>query len=334
MKKYKNLFKQVCEMRNLNKAYLKARRGKNGSEEVLRFTFNLETELIKLQEQLMKETYKTGEYRHFIIFEPKERKISALPFRDRVVHHAICSVISPIFERRFIHDSYACRKGKGTHEGIKRIQSFVRKSGEDYYLLKCDVSKYFQSVDGETLKKIVKQKIGDEKLLRLINHIIDSSDEGIPIGNLTSQLFANIYLNSLDEYLKYGLRIKSYIRYMDDFLIIKESKKELHNIKEQIRIFLFSLRLTLHPKKANIFPIRLGIDCLGYKIFKNHQLVRKSTVKRFIRNSKKKVNLYERSEINFDKLMETFNSWEAYMSHANSYALKNKIHKEYLKNVA
>jgi len=321
-------------MRNLNNAYLKARKGKNSSEEVLRFTFNLERELIRLQEQLINETYKTGKYRHFIIFEPKERKISALPFRDRVVHHAICSIISPIFEKRFIHDSYACRKGKWTHEGIKRIQSFIRKSGEDYYVLKCDVSKYFQSVDGEKLKTIIKQKIGDEKLLRLINHIIDSSEEGIPIGNLTSQLFANIYLNALDEYIKYELRIKCYIRYMDDFLIIEESKKDLHELKEQIKLFLISMRLTLHPKKANIFPIKLGIDCLGYKIFKSHRLVRKSTVKRFIKNSKKKMVLYERAEIDFNKLMETFNSWDAYMSHADSYALRNKIHKEYLKNVA
>lgn len=321
-------------MRNLNKAYLKARKGKNGSEEVLRFTFNLERELIKLQEQLMNETYKTGNYRHFTIFEPKERKISALPFRDRVVHHAICSIISPIFEKRFIHDSYACRKGKGTHEGVKRIQSFIRKSGENYYVLKCDVSKYFQSVDGKTLKTIIQEKIGDEKLLRLIDNIIDSSNEGIPIGNLTSQLFANIYLNSLDEYLKYDLRVKLYIRYMDDFLIIKESKKELNEDKEKIRAFLFSMKLTLHPKKANVSPISLGIDCLGYKIFKNHRLVRKSTVTRFIRNSKKKMILYEKNNIDFNKLMETFNSWDAYMSHADSYALKNKIHQEYLKNVA
>jgi len=334
MKKYKNLLKQVCEMRNLNKSYLKARKGKNSSEEVLTFTFNLETELIKLQEQLINENYKTGEYRHFIIFEPKERKISALPFRDRVVHHAICSIISPIFEKRFIYDSYACRKKKGTHEGVKRIQNFVRKSGEYFYVLKCDISKYFQSVNKERLKDIIKQKIADEKLLRLINHIIDSSDEGIPIGNLTSQLFANVYLNSLDEYIKYELRVRFYIRYMDDFLIIKESKKELHKIKEQIKLFLISLRLTLHPKKTNVFPIILGIDGLGYKIFKDYKLARKSTVKRFIKNSKKKINLYERSEISFDKLMETFNSWDAYMSHADTYALKNKIHEEYLKNVA
>jgi len=321
-------------MRNLNKSYLKARKGKNSSEEVLTFTFNLETELIKLQEQLINENYKTGEYRHFIIFEPKERKISALPFRDRVVHHAICSIISPIFEKRFIYDSYACRKKKGTHEGVKRIQNFVRKSGEYFYVLKCDISKYFQSVNKERLKDIIKQKIADEKLLRLINHIIDSSDEGIPIGNLTSQLFANVYLNSLDEYIKYELRVRFYIRYMDDFLIIKESKKELHKIKEQIKLFLISLRLTLHPKKTNVFPIILGIDGLGYKIFKDYKLARKSTVKRFIKNSKKKINLYERSEISFDKLMETFNSWDAYMSHADTYALKNKIHEEYLKNVA
>jgi len=333
MKTHKNLFKQVCEIKNLNKAYLKARKGKNGSEEVLEFTFNLEAELIKLQDELIKGIYKTGEYRHFIIFEPKERKISALPFRDRIVHHAICSIIGPIFEGKFIYDSYACRKGKGTHKGINRIQKFIRKTGDNHYVLKCDVSKYFQSVDKETLKLILRKKIADIKLLDLIDNIIDSSKEGIPIGNLTSQLFANIYLNNLDEYIKYELKIKYYVRYMDDFLIIKKSKEELNEDKEKIRVFLLSMRLTLHPKKANIFPIALGIDCLGYKIFDSYKLVRKTTVMRFIKNVKRKLKKYDFGVMDFDKLIESFNSWEAYMSHADSYALKKDLYQRYFKNV-
>jgi len=333
MKKKKNLFQEVCKYENLYNAYLKARRGKNGVAEVLKFTYNLEEELLKLQHELKNQTYKTGKYRHFIIFEPKERKISALPFRDRIVHHAVCSVIEPVFEKKFIYDSYACRKGKGTHAGANRLQKIFRRSGNNYYVLKCDVSKYFPSVNHEILKQIIREKIADKRLLHLLDNIIDSAEKGIPIGNLTSQLFANIYLNKLDEYIKYELRIKHYIRYMDDFVILHESKQYLHEVKEKINLFFASMKLTLHPKKANIFPITLGVDFLGYRIFNSHRLVRKSTVKRFLKNTKTKLRKYDSSVIEFDKLMESFNSWESYMSHANSYALKNDLYQGYFKNV-
>ncbi|MDP3026759.1 MAG: reverse transcriptase/maturase family protein [Nanoarchaeota archaeon] len=350
MKTYKNLFQEVCKFENLYTAYLKARRGKNNVAEVLEFTYNLENELFKLQDELRSQTYQTGEYRHFIIFEPKERKISALPFRDRVVHHAICYVIEQIFEKKFIYDSYACRKGKGTHAGANRLQMFIRNA-DNYYVLKCDVSKYFPSVNHEILKEVIREKIADKKLLQLLDRIIDSPQEGIPIGNLTSQLFANIYLNKLDEYVKYELKIKYYIRYMDDFVMLHESKKYLHEVKEKVRLFFISMRLTLHPKKADIFPIELGIDFLGYRIFNNHKLVRKSTVKRFLKNVKGKLKEYDYGSINFnrsempcitkntqkskifDKLMESFNSWEAYMDHGNSYNLKKSLHERYFKNV-
>jgi len=351
MKTYNNLFQEICRYENLYDAYLKARRCKNDIAEVLMFGYNLENELLKLQYELENQTYRTGKYRHFIIFEPKERKISALPFRDRIVHHAICSVIEPIFDLRFIYDSYACRKGKGTHAGADRIQKFIKKVNSNYYVLKCDVSKYFQSVDHEILKQVIREKIADKKLLQLLDNIIDSAERGIPIGNLTSQLFANIYLNKLDEHVKYELKIKYYIRYMDDFIILHESKQSLHEIKEKINLFLVSMKLTLHPRKVNICPITLGIDFLGYRIFNNHRLVRKSTVKRFLKGAKKKLKKYDSGIMNFDmsemqsisehtqkslifdKLMESFNSWEAYMSHANSHALKKSLYQEYFKNV-
>jgi len=334
MKTYKNLFQEVCEFKNLHNAYLKARRGKNDAAEVLRFTYDLENELLKLQNELKTQTYKTGRYGHFIIFEPKERKISALPFRDRIVHHAICNVIEPIFDHKFIYDFYACRKRKGTHAGADRLQKCVRKAGNDFYVLKCDVSKYFPSVSHTILKQVIREKIADKKLLQLLDSIIDSAEKGIPIGNLTSQLFANIYLNKLDEYVKYELKIKYYIRYMDDFVILHESKQYLHEVKEKIRTFLASMKLTLHPKKANIFPITLGVDFLGYRIFNNHRLARKSTVKRFLKSVKKKLIKYDSGIIDFDKLMESFNSWEAYMSHADSYSLKKSLYGEYFKHVA
>jgi len=388
MKTHKNLFQEVCEIENLYSAYLKARKGKNHIAEVIEFTYNLESELLKLQKELISQTYKTGKYLHFIIFEPKERKISALPFRDRVVHHAICNIIEPIFDKSFIYDSYACRTGKGTHAGADRIQSFIRKVKSNYYVLKCDVSKYFPSVNHEILKKMIREKIADKNLLQLLDKIIDSPDleksdcqeqktqnslqksessilyqtedncttkpncsspnllfednkescskqnhSGIPIGNLTSQLFANIYLNKLDEYVKYELRIKYYIRYMDDFIIIHESKQYLHEVKDKVISLFVSMRLTMHPKKANIFPIALGVDFLGYRIFNNHRLVRKSTVKRFLKNAKGKIKEYSKGYMDFDKLMESFNSWESYMDNGNSYNLKKDLYQENFKNV-
>lgn len=352
MKTHKNLFQEVCKYENLHNAFLKARKGKNDVAGVIRFTYNLENELLKLQNELKNQTYKIGQYRHFTIFEPKERKISALPFRDRIIHHAVCNIVEPIFEKMFIYDSYACRKRKGTHAGANRIQKFIRKLNSTYYVLKGDVSKYFPSVNHEILKKTIREKIADKKLLHLLDNIIDSADseksnfydcqepkiqnsqqKGIPIGNLTSQLFANIYLNKLDEYIKYKLKIKYYLRYMDDFVILHESKQKLHEIKEKIALFFASMKLTLHPKKVNIFPIESGIDFLGYRIFNNYRLVRRNTVKRFLKNTKRKLKRYDSGIMDFDKLMETFNSWEAYMSHANSYALKNSLYQEYFKNV-
>jgi len=367
MKTYKKLFDKICAFRNLYEAYLKARRGKHNREEVARFTYNLERELFDLQKELKEQIYKTGKYRKFIIFEPKKREISALPFRDRVVHHAICAEIEPIFEKTFIFDSYACRKNKGTHAGVARLKEFIKKTGKDYYVLKCDISKYFPSIDPEILKKILRKKISDERLLRLIDIIIDSSEKGMPIGNLTSQLFANVYLNELDKYIKYELKIKYYLRYMDDFIIIDISKEFLYDLKNKIKIFLSSIELTSNGRKTNIFPVTLGVDFLGYRIFacpkcsllnlenSNPQidkgileharepkhsrfltsclLARKSTVKRFICRVKKKIRLYEQGYISYDKLMESFNSWEAYLDHGNTYSLKKDLYKRYFKNV-
>jgi len=333
MKTFKNLYEKVCSYENLYGAYLRARRGKGKSEDVLDFTYNLESELMNLRYELINGIYKTGDYRHFIIFEPKERKISALSFRDRVVHHAICSVIGPIFERKFIFDSYACREKKGTHAGVLRLQKFIGKVSRDAYVLKCDISKYFFSVNCEVLKKIIRKKIADEKLLCLLDNVVDSSESGIPIGNLTSQLFANIYLNELDEFVKYELREKYYVRYMDDFLILNESKKILHKIKDKIELFLSSIKLKFHPKKVNIFPVRLGVDFLGYRTFRDYRLIRKSTVKRFIRNVNRKIKRHNLDLISFDKLLESFNSWEAYMVRGKSYKLRSSLYIIYFKGI-
>lgn len=335
MKTYTRLFEKVCNFQNLHKAYLKARRGKNGIGEVARFTYHLEGELLKLQRELLSGTYRQGDYRNFVIHEPKRRLISAVPFRDRVVHHAICNIIEPIFEKRFIYDSYACRRGKGTHNGVERLQSFIRRFPESY-ALQCDVRKYFPSVDHGVLKSIIRKKIADEKLLGLLDLVIDSpeGEKGIPIGNLTSQLFANIYLNELDYFAKHALRAKFYVRYMDDFVILHPSKTCLHETKARVETFLLgTLRLNLHPTKATVSPVRVGMDFLGYRIFVNHRLARKGTVKKFLRRSRHAIQLYQLGKIEFDKLAESFNSWEAYLSHADTHALKQSLYGRYFKNV-
>jgi retron-type reverse transcriptase len=332
MKTHKNLFGRVCELENLYKAYLKARKGKNDMAEVIRFTYYLEHELIKLHEQLIDGTYNMGRYRNFKVHEPKERLISALPFRDRVVHHAIHSVIEPIFDKIFIYDSYACRTGKGTHNGMERLRIFMGKR-KNRYALKCDISKYFQSVDHSALKSMIRRKISDDNLLELLDRIIDSVPKGIPIGNLTSQLFANVCLNDLDYFVKHELRMKCYVRYMDDFIILHESKQELHIIKMKIKSHLHEIGLELHRKKAIVFPATLGVDFLGYRIFADYRLARKSTLKRFLRRVKTKIRKYGCEKIEFEKLMESFNSWNAYMDHADTHNLKMSLYSNYFKNI-
>ncbi len=333
MKTYKNLFEKVTSLENLYLAYQKARKGKNKRSEVLYFTYNLEKELLIIQRELINQTYKVGEYRDFIIFEPKKREISALPFKDRVVQHAIYNIIEPIFEKIFIFDSYACRKRKGTYVGIKRLEFFLRKN-KNLYALKSDIKKYFSSINHEILKKIIRKKINDKKLLNLIDKIIDSknSEEGIPIGNLTSQLFANIFLNELDKFVKHGLRIKYYIRYMDDFVILDDEKEKLNEYRIKISEFLQSLDLKMHEKKCIIFPCKNGVDFLGYVVFKNYKRARKSTVKRGLKNIREKIRKYEKRIIDFEKLIESINSWEAYMNHGNTHLLKKSLNEKF-KNV-
>lgn len=339
MKRCRNLFKRVCSFQNLHLAYLKARKCKRYRDEILKFSYNLEENLLKLQEELLNQTYQHGSYREFIVSDSKKRRIKAAPFRDRVIHHALCNIIEPIFDKGFIFDNYACREGKGTHRAIKRLEKFLKAISdsvgglmeEKIYCLKCDISKYFDSINHEILLKIIEKKIADKNTLRLIREILSSSYEkepgtGIPIGNLTSQLFANVYLNELDQFVKRTLRIKYYVRYMDDFLLLNNDKKELHGIKKQIQVFLRDkLKLELHPKKANIFPTEKGIDFLGYQIFWDYKLLRKSTVKRFMKRTKIYQKRLHQGVMNSEKFNQSLQSWLAYAEFGNSYNLRKNL---------
>ncbi len=308
MKRKGNLFDKICSFENIYSAYLKARKGKKLKKEVLLFNYNLEANLINLEKELRTGKYVHGGYKEFVVRDSKRRIIRAPCFKDRIVHHALCNVIEPIFEKTFIFDSYACRKGKGTHRAVKRVKTWLKTAGD--YCLQCDIAKYFDSIDQTILLKLIEKKIKDKKTIHLIEEIINSFNQetkvGIPIGNLTSQLFANVYLNELDQNVKRELKQKYFIRYMDDFLILGE-KQELRFLKEKLEKFLQSLKLCF--KKAEIFPLAKGIDFLGYIIFKDFVLLRKNTIKRILKKIGK-----ERS-----------NAWFAYTKHANSFYLGQRF---------
>ncbi|WP_427340947.1 reverse transcriptase domain-containing protein [Caloranaerobacter sp. DY30410] len=347
MKRHGNLYEKIYDFENLYQAYLEARKNKRYRQDVLEFTANLEENLIQIQNELIWKTYKVGRYREFYIYEPKRRLIMALPFKDRVVQWAIYRILNPLFDKTFIEHSYACRVGKGTHAAADRLQYWLRKVSrkpEKWYYLKLDISKYFYRVDHDVLIKILQNKIKDKDLIWLLKVIIDSngmkfglplgaepgeceriSGKGIPIGNLTSQLFANTYLNELDKYCKHELKVKYYIRYMDDVIILHNDKKYLHEIKNLIEIFLNeSLKLHLNNKTA-IRPISVGIPFVGFRVWATHRKMKKKSVKKIKKRLKFIKKEYEAGRIEFDKVNATVQSYLGIMKHFNSYNLRKKL---------
>lgn len=325
-KTFNNLYNKICEFKNLYQAYLKACRNKRYCAEVLEFSRNVGENLLTLQKELISGTYQTGRYHSFYVYDPKKRRVFALPFRDRVVQHALCNVIEPIFDKRFLADSYACRKNRGTHKAQDRLTYFLRKK-EELYCLKGDIEKYFPSVDHRLLSEIIEKKIGCRKTMWLIKEIIDSvgGDKGIPIGNLTSQLFANIYLNELDYFVKQNLRCRYYLRYMDDFIILDTDKKELQRKKELIETFLnTALKLRLN-KKSQIFSADGGINFLSFRIYKTHRLLKKNNIRRTKRRLKKFQCLYTQGNIGLFEIRQSLMSYLGHLSHGNCYNLRRRL---------
>lgn len=272
------MFEQIVDMNNLIRAYYLARKSKKYSQYVQKFEINREYNLWQLQQDLISGAYIHGDYNSFEILDPKPRIIQVSPFRDRIVHQAIYLVLNPIFELDFIDDSYACRKGKGSQRAIKRFEYFWQKlshkvnTHKEVYVLKADIVKYFDSINHNILKIILYSKIRCEKTRQLLDQVIDSfrplQAKGVPIGNLTSQLFSNIYLNELDQYIKYTLKAEYYIRYMDDFVILDDNKYRLQDIKNKLIQFLkVDLNLSLHSNKTHIHKLNQGIAFLGYTLY-------------------------------------------------------------------
>lgn len=301
MKRAGHLWETLTSFENLYVAYRKAIRGKRLRPDVARFIVNAETELLRLQTALQQKTYEPGHYRTFYVYEEKPRLISAAPFPDRVVHHALCNVLEPVFERRFIFDLYSNRTGKGQHQAVRRAQQFARAFP---YVLKCDIKKYFPSIDHAILKAELRRHVKCAETLWLAERIIDRGnpqepaleyfpgDElwtpmhrrcGLPIGNQTSQFFANLYLSPLDHFAKRTLHAPGYLRYVDDFLLFAEDKAQLWFWHDAIADFLASYRLRLKPRGVTLFRVTDGLPFLGYRVFPSVILVTRRAILRFRR---------------------------------------------------
>lgn len=337
-KTYKNLWPQITSFENLHLAYMKARRNKRFKPDVLRFSANLEENLCGIQQSLLDKSYRTSPYYAFYVYEPKKRQVAALPFRDRVVHHGLCNIIEPIWEARFIHDNYACRADKGTHAGADRVTKFLQRAQHiwpEVYVLKFDIRSYFPSVDHAILLELLSRRIACGDTTWLIEKIIESwpangGNKGIPIGNLTSQFFANVYLHELDKFAKQMLQAKFYIRYMDDGVIVHGDRTWLHEIREYIREFLTdTLKLQLNSK-TNIFPAAQGINFLGYRIWPTHRLLRKDSAKRMQRKLKKFEQEYTAGDIALDKIHASIMSWIGHTQHAECYQLRKRLFGEFI----
>lgn len=340
MKTYKHLFDRLCSWQNIVLAWRKARRHKTKKEYVIEFEKNLRNNLLSIKTELESLTYSPQPLKRFIVRDPKLRTIHSSAFRDRIVHHALVNIIDPIFERMFIYDSCASRIGKGNLFALKRFNTFKRKVSRNGQLngwfnnnqvkgfcLKADIRHYFNEVNHNILLRIIKKKIADEKVIWLIRQILNNFDSetsgvGMPLGNLTSQFFANVYLNELDYFIKHKLKAKYYLRYVDDFVILHRSKEQLKIWKEKIDIFLKGvLELELHPQKSKITSLSRGVDFVGFRNFYHHRLLKKRNIK----GIRIKIDKFKKGKYTKEKFQEIFQGWDAYARWSNSYKLRQEL---------
>lgn len=323
MKRVGFLFESLTSFSNLFLAAKKALKGAHGSQAAMEFFFNLENEIYDLQRELLTGDYRPGAYTYFYITDPKKRKISVAPFRDRVIHHALVNILEPIYEKRFIYDSYATRKNKGTHRAIARAQQFLRKN---HWFLKSDIQKYFDSVDHQILKNILQRKIKDEKFLNVLFAIIDNggaNGKGLPIGNLTSQFLANVYLDVFDHFIKDQCGIKYYLRYMDDFIIFSNDKNQLKTLRNEIKLFLKGhLHLQLKEKATYINSSLNGLSFLGMRIFPKLIRIKRENLQRSLRKLRLRKKQFLNNKIDEQQWQNSFQSILEHLNIADSRSLK------------
>ncbi|HEY9153366.1 MAG TPA: reverse transcriptase domain-containing protein [Anaerolineales bacterium] len=340
-----NLYDKICNPLNLWWAYKDAARGKRYTPAVASFEYDLEKNLIEIEQELKDETYQLGDYHSFRIDKPKRRLVNAAPFRDRVVHHALMNIVEPLFERQFIFDSYANRKSKGTHAALDRATYFFRRYR---YVMHLDVRQFFPSIDHEILLSILSRTVGDERAMRLVGQIISNGNgvqageydmvyfpgdeifavnrpRGLPIGNLTSQHWANVYLNELDQYAKRNLKCRAYIRYVDDVLLFANSKENLHHWRNEIIVFLQTLRLTLHEKKAQPRPVASGIPFLGFTLFPDHRRLKSANGYAFQRRLKNMLLSLNHRRLSQKDFSSRLKSWINHASHGDTWNLKRSL---------
>jgi len=313
-----NTYENIIFAENLLISWQEFLRGKRKRKDVAEFSLHLMDNILALHHDLKNKTYIHGGYEAFKINDPKPRDIHKASVRDRLLHHALYRILYPYFDRKFIFDSYSCRIKKGTHRAINRFRGFARviskNNSKSCWILKCDVRKFFASIDHETLKDILAKHIKDENVLWLISQVIDSFNPGLPLGNLTSQLLVNIYMNDFDHFVKRKLKINFYIRYADDFVILHNDKKYLEEILPKIYEFLEKkLKLQIHPDKVFIKTIWSGVDFLGWVNFPHYRVLRTSTKKR----------VFRKVENNPAEAIKQ--SYLGLLSHGNTYKLKQKI---------
>lgn len=321
---HEGIFEQIISLENLFIAWQEFCKGKRNKSDVQVFELHLEDNIFSLHSDLIQGKYKCGFYQRFNINDPKPRIIHKAPVRDRLLHHAIHRVLYPIYDKTFVFDSYSCRKDKGAHKAFARLVQMARKISKTYtascWALKCDIKKFFDSIDHQILIKLLRKRIEDCKLLNLLRQIIESfyvtPGKGLPLGNLTSQLLVNIYLDPLDKFIRHKLKARYYLRYADDILLLGPRRKQLLNYQRAIGCFLNDkLKLELHPIKTHLRKIFWGIDFVGYVALPHYNLPRPKTIKRIIKRS---VNL---SQNNFEVYKASLSSYLGYLKHVSGYRM-------------
>ena len=337
-KTYKHIFDQVCDFEALYAAYQRAAKGKRSRPEVVAFTACLGENLVRLRGRLRAMEWHPGAYREKIVYEPKQRTIRIAPFCDRIVHQALCSVIAPLFEETFIHDTYACRKDKGTHSAINRVSHYLRIPGSDY-VLKLDLRKFFDSIPHGLVRRELEWRIADARVLELCRRILASYEtdvegfpegfgpRGIPIGNLTSQWFANIVGSRIDYHVKHVLRCRYYARYMDDLVLLGTDKNTVQGWLDDLSGLISEMGLMLNPK-TRIFPTRTGVPFLGHKLWWDHRRILRPNVTAGRRRMRKLLFLVRRGDLDGRVAVNSLRSWFAHLSHADTHKLRASLWRE------
>jgi retron-type reverse transcriptase len=312
------MFQEIISIENLLAAWREFARGKRAKPDVHEFSLRLMDNILALHHDLCNGTYRHGAYKHFRISDPKPRDIHKASVRDRLLHHTIYRVLYPFFDRTFITDSFSCRNGKGTHRAMNRFRAFAYRASRNHtrtcWVLKCDIKKFFASIDHTILMDILCRRITDDRVLWLLGEVVGSFERGLPLGNLTSQLLVNIYMNEFDQFVKHTLHMKHYIRYADDFVILSPNRMWLELILPEIESFLWGrLKLRLHPAKVSITTFASGVDFLGWVHFPEHRVLRTTTKRR----------MFQR--ITACPFTETIESYRGLLSHGNARSLEERL---------